>query len=142
MADAAREFASLVLPPRARKVRQDRSVTGVLGSIDNPACTKKYVVARHGFWRLPGKPPLLAAWISQHPPPGITASAGWSSLPNPGYVYPQTVAFFFAGARGVTARGLYVTVAAAKGGGTALRADGVAVWEPRPGYAPCFYGSY
>ena len=39
--------------------------------------------------------------------------------------------------RGVAYRFLNVAVVAAKGGGSAVRVDGVAVWEPRAGTSPC-----
>jgi hypothetical protein len=37
----------------------------------------------------------------------------------------------------VTNRILYVSIRTARGGGAAVRVDGVAVWLPRPKQAPC-----
>jgi hypothetical protein len=124
-ADAAMELATARLPSHASKVRSDQSVRGVLGSPPRfRGVQARYVVDDYRFWRAPGKPGAVAAWIQHHAPSRNTGvgTAGRS---------PWFVEFGFRDQRGVTDRFLMVTVAAAKGGGSALRVEGVAVWLPR-----------
>jgi len=76
-------------------------------------------------------------WFRQHPPhERLDVAAGYGSG------FPFTVMFLFPAQTNVGARFLGVSVASAKGGGTAVRADGVATWEPRKGFLPCVYSSY
>lgn len=129
-ADAATELAAALLPHGARKVRGDQSVGHVLRGPSLP-CIPKYVVDDHGFWRVPGDPSSVRQWIRKHPPPHVK-----TILTVKGASY-SFVAFMYGNQHAVTNRILQLTVAAAKGGGSAVRGDGVAAWEPRQGQSPC-----
>ena len=63
--DAARELASVVLPQGARRVGHDPSVHRALAR-QRTACTKKYVVEEHHFWRIAGKPGFVWKWMLRH----------------------------------------------------------------------------
>jgi len=128
--DAAKELAALQLPHGASQVHGDQSVKGVLGP-PVVACTRKHVVYDFGFWRVTGKPSAVWAWVRNHPPPHVRWIAWAESEP------VSSVDFGFADQRNVISRILKVTVAAAKGSGSAVRADGVAVWLPRGESSPC-----
>jgi hypothetical protein len=140
-ADAAHELAAMPLPRGAQRVHGDQSVNGDLRP-DMTACVPKYVVDDHAYWRVPGKPADVSAWIVAHPPAQVT----WTSngeLSDHGAPTMWSVDFGFRATPKVHVRGLFIAIAAAKGGGSAIRADGVAVWSPRRGDVPCAYaGSY
>ena len=80
----------------------------------------------HGYWRVPGKPAAVIAWIEAHRPASSTpavsrdgprnhAGGGWTGW---------FAAFAFPAQHSGASHELLIAVTAAKGGGTALRADG------------------
>lgn len=83
---------------------------------------------QHRFWRVPGDPQSVIAWIEAHPPAGLVADGTGTGGR---YGVTQEWAVMFA-ARAVTGRisqaGVGVSATAATGGGTALRVDAYAVW--------------
>jgi hypothetical protein len=133
--DAARELASVVLPDGARRVQHDPSIGRALGR-QAVACTKKYVAEPHGFWRIPGKPAVVAVWLRNHPP-RHSRLFGFGTLKHGRTVLAWYIEFMFREQRNVTARVDYMAVRPARAGGTALRVDAVAVGEPHAGQAPC-----
>lgn len=134
--DAASELAAAVLPKRAKKVRGDESVLGALRR-PRPACIRKQVVYKSEFLRMvPGNPADVWSWIANHRPPHYIE---YSTQEDPGSPFYGLVMFFFRNQRDVANRYLQVTVASRKGGGSAIRVDGVAVWEAHPGRSPCTY---
>ena len=86
-----------------------------------------------GFWRVPGKPRDVARWLRKHPP--ASAQGVGSGGPHPWFLQ-----FPFPDQPGVNDHFLTITLAAAKGGGTAVRADGTAIWLPRRGRGPGHQG--
>ena len=86
----------------------------------------------HRFWRVADSPEAVYGWITAHPPAG-TQKNGTGSYDGPNGS-DQSVTFTRASTNpGVEEEALQVTVAAARGGGAAIRADGQAVWiVPRP----------
>jgi hypothetical protein len=129
-ADAATQLAAALLPHSARKVHGDQSIGHMLRR-PSEGCIPKYVVDDHAFWRVPGAPSSVQEWIRKHPPPHVTTIL---TAQGPSYSY---VAFMYADQQAVTGRLLQLTVAPAKGGGSALRGDGAAAWEPQKGQSPC-----
>ncbi len=86
------------------------------------------VIDDHGFWRVPGDPQTVIAWIQAHPPSGSTVSTTSQTGQN-GTPVAWSVTFAFSAPRGrIAEEVLGVGVTAAIGGGTAMRADGAAVW--------------
>ena len=132
--DAASELARAVLPERAKKVRGDQSVLGALRR-PRPACSKKQVVYKSEFLRVvPGKPADVWSWVASHRPAHYIE---YSTQEDPGSPFYGVVMFYFRAQRDVANRYLQITVASRKGGGSAIRVDGVAVWETHPGHFPC-----
>jgi hypothetical protein len=134
-ADAARQLAEARLPKSARKVHGDQSIGGKLGPATVlrgpfPAC--RHLVYDSSYWRAPGGSRALLTWFKAHVPRDAKLSfwghGSWG-LYVVGYVFPdqQNVAF----------RWLKMSLAAAKGGGSAIRADGLAVWRRPHGRYPC-----
>jgi hypothetical protein len=139
-ADAARELASVVLPPGAGRVRHDPSVHRKLGA-QGVACKKKYVVEDSHFFRIPGsKPASVWSWLRKHSP---THHAGYGELKQDGKPLAWYVMGFLRDQRNVTSRMISISLRAARGGGSAIRVDAIAVGEPRPHDPPCYSaGSY
>jgi hypothetical protein len=85
-------------------------------------------ISQFEFWRVPGDPSDVIAWVKAHPPPG-TRIAGEGRASNRDGPTTWSVAFERRPVADVmVGRQLAVTVAKAAGGGTALRADGFATW--------------
>jgi hypothetical protein len=139
-ADAARELATAVLPDQAREVRRDPSVNQSLGP-QRVACTNKYVVEDHRFWRVAGKPAAVWTWMLKHPPKRTRQTVS-TTLGNHGTPVLWSILFLLPAQRNVTSRMVAVTLRFARGGGTAIRIDAVAVGEPRPHQSPCVFSSY
>jgi hypothetical protein len=131
-ADSANELASIRLPGGSTKADGDPSVGHVLVR-PSILCLKNQVVDHHAFWHVPGKPAAVWSWIRHHPPKHIIAT-----LLESGTSATWSVTFAFANQPTVTKRQQEFTVTAARGGGTAVRADGFAVWERHKGQSPCF----
>lgn len=124
-AEAARELAELVLPSGATRVSSDPSEGSVLGPPPIPTTNQKYAIDDAGFWRVPGKPPAVASWLQTQSPGGADGSFGGSP-----YHGVSSFGWTFRYSRAVVLQALDVEVAPAAGGGSAVRADGVAVWVP------------
>jgi hypothetical protein len=139
-ADAARELASVVLPTTAETVPHDPSVHRALAP-QGVACVKKYVVEDHRFWRVAGRPAKVWVWIRNHPAQQGGAS-GFGTLKKDGKPLEWDVIWFLRNQSNVASRMISVTLRPARGGGTALRVDAIAVGEPHRGQAPCFSSSY
>jgi hypothetical protein len=124
-ADASHALAALKLPGRARRVKGDHSVNGILGTapMSFRNVSQHYVIDDMSFWHVSGKPRDVARWLRRHPPDHIDGIG----TDGP---YPFGVQFGFADQPGVNDHFLTITLARAKGGGTAVRADGTAVWYP------------
>lgn len=149
---ARRLLEEVPLPEGARTAGSDESV---LGNLQGPAAwpATPQLVGKHRFWRVAGQPQAVISSIEDHPPAGSTitthGSSGKSAGPPPRslhgralgrWVRQHTVTtswdatFAFNAQRERLAMvWLSVTVAAAKGGGSEIRADALVVWRrPRP----------
>jgi hypothetical protein len=129
--DAARELSLLRLPNGARRVSSDPSVGRWFAGPHFGGPGTPNLVDRHGFWRVPGLPDAVYAWIVAHKPRGSFFS-GCSCVGGT----PYYLTYAYPSRRwGVDQRAVQIGVDAARGGGTAVRADGQAVWLlPRPGW--------
>ena len=137
--DAAAELAAVQLPPMATRVGGDRSVGRLLGPRSArpafaPGCD--HMPYDSAYWTAPRKPHWLTGWFERHRPVGSTFSgSGYGS--GPSYIV-YGVMFDFPDKREVPIREVTVSLAAAKGGGSAIRANGLAVWQ-RPNHPfPCW----
>jgi hypothetical protein len=131
--DAARELASVRLPQGAKKVRSDPSV-GRLLAPQQVGCVKKFVVEDGRYWRVPGQPASVWSWMRQHPVQSGEIGFGTGGERD---IPIWLVMFLFPDQRDVTYRMIYIQLAPARGGGTAIRVDAIAVGEPRPHRALC-----
>ena len=126
--DARRILASLRLPPGATEVSADPSSARVLGAPPARPLVPR-LVDLHEFWRVPGEPAQVLTWIEAHAPRGAHQDMGGASSPEAGGSGATTIGTAWAGfgfadiPRALGDRELIVTVARARGGGTALRAD-------------------
>jgi hypothetical protein len=140
-ADAAQELASVRLPHAAKRVGRDPSVDGIHPPFGQ-LCVKKYTAWDHAFWRTQGTPRSVWQWIEHHPPlhtDGFDASG--KSEPYGKSVVWQ-IMFPLKNQTNVQSRTIYVTLAFARGGGTAIRVDALAVRSPVPPQKPCAVSSY
>ncbi len=130
--DAATQLAEVSLPPGARPVSRDPSASWSLGKLPWFPTGNRYVLApslvvdNHRFWRVSESPPSVAAWVKAHAPSQSTGN--WTSGGSGSSSF--TIAFRFPSDRGVVERALVLEVTSARGGGSAVRADGVAEWLP------------
>lgn len=129
--DAAESLGLLQLPDGA--VRVDENPARDPQYLDTPHSSSPNVVEQSEFWRVPGDPWDVFSWLKKHPPAG-TYVGGTGGGGNRDGMQVWNVSFARAGIREVMdSRELSVTLAKATGGGTAVRADGVAIWiVPRP----------
>ena len=148
-------LGTLVLPAQAAEAATDPSAGGLLAHNEGFPATPQLVTA-HRFWRVPGSPTSVLAWLKTHIPAGAKRS-GEGSIgktspelnaylekhrppPKPiedlpgyttltwwvGYSFPEVPGL-------ISYEMLQAAVAQATGGGTALRADSGVVWLiPRP----------
>jgi hypothetical protein len=128
-ADAARQLSELVLPAGATEVSSDPSASANLDQGPSvPVSNRKYLVDEVRYWTVPGRPGKVASWMQAHPPanaPGSYGGSPASGIYSFGWTFTYTPR--------VTLRSLDVQVTRARGGGSAVRGDGVAVWvPPRP----------
>lgn len=137
--DAGREFASAVVPQGAVKVSRDPSVRSALAAPESRCAAEKllkYVVDDYGFWRIPGKPAEVWAWLRDHP----AADADYRNAGSDPYG-SKPVSWFvvsdFKNQQDVFFRALWMTLRPARGGGTALRVDATATASPQPDDIPC-----
>jgi hypothetical protein len=84
------------------------------------------LVDLHRFYRVPGSPNAVLAWLRDHPPAG-TRPLGSGTVSGPGYRV-DGLAFSLRPTDRESARSLVVSVTAARGDGTALRVDAQVVW--------------
>lgn len=128
---ARRELASVRLPAGSRRASTDPAPGTLARPQSQPEA--QHVVDRHRFWRVPGTPGELLAWLRRHIPhgthlslSGTGAQRGVTYLWTRGYSYPVLPS-------GIYQAELDLAVAAASGGGTAVRVDAYAVGlVPRP----------
>ncbi len=140
------------LPEGAQAAGSDESLFGDLkGPAAKPGAPQ--LVGKHRFWRVEGEPRAVISFIEAHPPAGsavtVRGSSGRSAGPPPRSLHGPALArwvrqhsvttswdatFSFKAQREQLAMvWLSVTVAAAKGGGSEIRADALVVWRlPRP----------
>jgi hypothetical protein len=133
--DVSTELASAVLPHGARKVRRDPSVNRGLRA-PGVACSKRYVVQKHRFWRVAGKAATVWSWMQRHPP-ARTGSIGASMTIDQGTPVAWYIWFFLPDQSNVVRRMVAVGLKPARGGGTAVRVSAIAVGEPHRNQAPC-----
>jgi hypothetical protein len=130
---AARRIAPSILekvrlPRGAIRARTDPSG----GALARPAVdpVTPNLVDLHRFWRVPGDAGQVFTWIEAHPPPGSKRTMTVTAV---GGARVRSVGFSFVPPSwgGAPSETLLVTVAAARGGGSALRADAQVVWLRR-----------
>jgi hypothetical protein len=127
VADAARIMASFPRPPGAVRTGPIASL-GQSGAL--PVTPDVASVTR--WWRVPGRPQEVLAWIRAHLPPGFTpAGAGTST--GPGF-RSWTSMFALPAVLDVLIQRELVVLAVRSGSQTAIRVDAHVVWLPaRPG---------
>src|SRR5215468_5279394 len=123
VADAARIMASFPRPPGAAR-------TGPIASLSQsgarPVTPDLASVTR--WWRVPGRPQEVLAWIRAHLPPGFTpAGTGTSTGTGAG---SWTSMFALPAVPGVLTQRELVVLAVRSGSQTAIRVDAQVVWLP------------
>jgi hypothetical protein len=113
-------LAKAELPPGAVAAASDPS-GGLLPGAPHPATPNLIDLRR--FWRVPGDPAAVFDWIKAHPPAGANSSFTGTGGDRAG-VTARWIGFSF----GRPWAMLVFGVAAARGGGTALRVDAQVVW--------------
>jgi hypothetical protein len=128
--DARRLLSMVSLPAGAVGARSDPAVHGLLNSASE-SMAGTALVDRHRFWRVSGDPSTVLSWVQAHRPRGSTTTGTSSSSGPTGD--SEGVAFSFpANAKVILSELLVVSVARARGGGTAVRADAQVAWvRPR-----------
>ncbi len=129
--DVRRVLAKLVLPAGATPTAHNPGGVALASASSVPGSLA--LIDVHRFWRVPGQQPDdVLAWFKAHVPAGSSlTSSGEGSGPNFSF---SALGFSFPDITGVLdSRELSVTIAAAPGGGTAIRADAQDVyWIPKP----------
>lgn len=124
-ADAHKVMAALQLPAGASETGSDPS-GGLLKQAIHPVTPN--LVDLHSFWTVPGDPDNVYQWVRHHPPAGSKLTAHGVGLQN-GIWQDGWAAFSFQGDfAGAPSQSLVLDVAAARGGGAAVRADAEVVW--------------
>jgi hypothetical protein len=128
--DAHHLLSSVRLPAGATLWRGDPSVGRRLGQA-NEAPASTALVDRHRFWRVPGDPAAVIAWLRAHPP-ARSQLTSTSSSGGPGYEI-EGLAFSVPPVPNVIlSRTLVFSVTTAAHGESAVRADAEIVWlKPR-----------
>jgi hypothetical protein len=125
-AGARHLLAEVTLPAGAVVSRSDPSLHRLLAR-PSESIADTELIDRHRFWRVPGTPTAVLAWVKAHRPAGSSVVGTSASSSPRGNV--EGVAFSFPAVRGVLrSRLLNVAVATARGGGTAVRADAEVAW--------------
>ena len=129
VADAARIMASFPRPPGSVR-------TGPIASLTQPGARPitPDLASVTRWWRVPGRPQKVLAWVGAHLPPGFapagtgsgsgtgTGSGSWTSM------------FALPAVPGVLTQRELVVLAVRSGSQTAIRVDAQVVWLPaRPG---------
>jgi hypothetical protein len=126
---AASALKKVVLPAGATRTDTSPWRSSVAGA---PASL--HLIDVHQDWRVPGDPRKVLGWIKAHPPAGSTVFSTGSDG-RYGKTLSWFVTFALPAAPGVYQAGVGIGVTAAKGGGSAVRADGWAIWLlPRPAW--------
>ena len=125
VADAARIMASFPWPPGAVRTGPAASLTQ---SGARPVTPDLASVTR--WWRVPGRPQEVLAWIRAHLPPGFTLAGtgvGTRSGSGPGW---WTRVFALPAVPDVLTQRELVVLAVRSGSQTAIRVDAQVVWLP------------
>jgi hypothetical protein len=130
--DAGKLLSKLVLPAGATLVATDPSAGKELGSA-GVMTGSLALIDLHRFWRVPGEQPAaVLSWFQSHKPAGSSLTVSGSAS-GPGYVVNALDFSYPSVSNVIAARDLVVSVTAARGGGTAIRADAEDVyWIPKP----------
>lgn len=136
---AARAFAqdqlsAVRLPSGAAGTRSDPAVGGVLAKPQSRPGIG-HLIDRHRFWRVPEIPAALIGWLRRHPPGGTRLST-WGSGGNRGVASVWMRGYSYRTLpQGIYKAELDFAIAAAKGGGSAVRVDSFAAGlVPRPAW--------
>jgi hypothetical protein len=130
IADAAHIIASFPRPPGAVRTGQIASLTkpGM-----GPQATPDVATATQ-WWRVPGRPQAVLAWIHDHLPPGFTPAGSGSGPyePSPSVALSRSWVDMFAlpPVPAVLTQRELVVLAVPDGSQTAIRADAQVVWLP------------
>lgn len=120
-ADARALLAALALPAGSEPVSADPSKL-----LQQPAEEQSYRVALEKFWRVPGRPTAVLAWLEAHTPAGAghpqLARRFNGSTPIEWFL-EVSLAETPARPAYIASERLEIALAAARGGGTGLRAD-------------------
>ena len=129
VADAARIMASFPRPPGAVR-------TGPIASLTQPGARPATpdLASVTRWWRVPGRPQEVLAWVGAHLPPGFApAGTGTGSGTGAGSE-SWTGMFALPAVPGVLTQRELVVLAVRSGSQTAIRVDAQVVWLPaRPG---------
>jgi hypothetical protein len=129
--DVRRLLAKLVLPAGATLTARNPGGVALASSSSVPGSSA--LIDVHRFWRVAGEDPAaVLSWFQAHAPAGSSLTTSGSGS-GPGFEF-NALGFSFPDITGVLdSRELGVTIAAARGGGTAIRADAQDVyWIPKP----------
>ncbi|HEY5189602.1 MAG TPA: DUF4232 domain-containing protein [Solirubrobacteraceae bacterium] len=131
---AKRLFASVQLPAGTQPEATDPS-GGVIGA-NAARPSSPDAVTELRYFRIPGSWQALADRLQAHPPPGTRVSGSAASGRAGGQLVSRLTDFsVLRPVPGVSAAGVEVSLAAAKGGGAALRVSAWAIWLlPRPAW--------
>jgi hypothetical protein len=129
--DVRRLLAKLVLPAGATLTARNPGGVALASASSVPGSSA--LIDVHRFWRVAGEDPAaVLSWFEAHVPAGSSLTENGSGS-GPGFEF-SALGFSFPDITGVLdSRELGVTIAAARGGGTAVRADAQDVyWIPKP----------
>lgn len=129
--EARQLLTKLVLPAGATVVPRNLGGAQLASPAGVPATPA--LIDDHRLWRVSGEQPgAVLAWFKAHAPAGSSQTTSGSGS-GPGYEF-DVLGFSFPAVNAVLAsRGLDVSIEAARGGGTAIRADAqVIYWIPKP----------
>jgi hypothetical protein len=130
--DVHKLITLVVLPSGAMLARRDPATDGALPEPAFEAATPA-LVDLHRFYLIAGEQPsAVLAWFQGHVPAGSSRSMSGSGS-GPGYSFSALEYSFRSISRALVSRDISVSVAAARGGGTAIRIDAQDIWwVPRP----------
>jgi hypothetical protein len=129
--DVRRLLAKLVLPAGATLTAHNPGGVALASASSVPVSSA--LIDAHRFWRVAGEDPAaVLSWFRAHVPADSSLTTSGSGS-GPGFQF-SALGFSFPDITGVLdSRELSVTIAAAPGGGTAIRADAQDVyWIPKP----------
>ena len=131
---AQHRLSAVRLPPGAVRTATDPAAGGVLAKPQSRPGVG-HLIDQHRSWRVAGTPAALIGWLRRHPPTGTRLSS-WGSSGRRGVPYVWTRGYSYRRLpRGIYEAELDVAIAAADGGGSAVRVDSFAAGlVPRPGW--------